>query len=594
MCGIAGVFCFHNPPCPFESSVDSVGLMVDALRHRGPDGSGVIDTRWGSLGMCRLAIVGGALGAQPQQHRGMWCVFNGEIYDVAARPVDASSAGDPAQTELSRVCEAYVGGGGYGFNDLDGMFSVAIFDPVRERLILARDRFGEKPLFYAQVGDHFAFASEIQALHAGLPELPAGLCAVGVSEFLQFGFCSDAQLMEGVKQVPPGSWISVDLASGQVTSASYTTRSLRQAKSDPLPRRQFDSLLRSAVTKRVQHSDLPVATFLSGGLDSSVMAALAYEAGVQHAFTVHYEGFVDSEAQTARSIGEFLGMNVHEVIVERESFREVLDQSIAACDSPIADSANVGFYALAQETAKSFKVALSGEGADELLGGYDLNRLAARELLYSMIRAPLRFFPRAHTLPNSYAALRGVFISNAFKPEELVGAGRDEPLNAWFQRYGGSGLSSLLGVYESTWLPNNLLARADRLSMAHGLEVRAPYLDKDLSRWVAGQKLYRLVRPFPGNRQTKLPLRNLHRRIFQGQFEPPRKLGFVSPTLTWLAADHLSAVQETILEDLASLSPYIDVRAVVDLLRKSHPNTPLDRRLWTLYYFSRWRKLRRV
>jgi len=535
MCGIAGIV--------GRNAEQFIEQMTQTLLHRGPDGHGIHVAGQVALGHRRLAVVDlSADGAQPMHSAdsSLVVVFNGEIYNYGSLRRELGQRGhvSRSQSDTESILHAYAEWGTECLQHLEGMFAFVIYDKRRELLFGARDRFGEKPLYYV-AGDGadvtFAFASELKALQACEPiARTLQLSPAGLRSFLLNDYVSGSQsIYTQVSRLEPGHAFTVDLKTG----APQTVRSWRYFAHPsfalpPVPvtdereaGRVLSERLQHAVTTRMV-SDVPLGIFLSGGVDSSAIAAIASSTGDPkevHTFSMAFREPAFDESMHARRVSTFLGTTHHERLFGVQDCLQMIDPVFSSLDEPFADPSILPTALLCSFARESVTVALGGDGGDELFAGYDPFR-AVR--IANTLNPVLKHIPRrlgalaVGMLPSSGRkhlslqfkaerfwrgarlpeALRGPTWMGPFAREELPllcpGYFDDEQIGEPFtaQRVAGEALLSathdsvaaLLDFYQRFYLPDDILVKADRSSMMSSLEVRAPFLDTSLVTFANG------------------------------------------------------------------------------------------------------------
>ena len=523
MCGIAGLMTIDGT----APAADALDRLAAALRHRGPDGEGRLAAGGVGLVQTRLAIIDLATGDQPI-HAGDGAanqrpaiVANGEIYNYVELRQQLSDVAFTTRSDCEPPLHLYLRHG-LDFTDrLRGMYALAIHDPERDRLVLARDPFGIKPLYYVESSRGFAFASEAAALiAAGLAE-PV-LRPEARDELLQLQFTTGREtIFKGIERVLPGETLVVERG-----------RVVERRRRDALPKAgvdtirderalaDLDTLLNDTVGVH-QRSDVPYAMFLSGGVDSSILLAMMARLNPRpvHAFTA---GFPDTgvadERDHARAVARAARAEHHEVAVREQDFVARLPAVAAALDDPTADYAALPTFLLAEKArAEGFKVVLTGEGGDELFAGYGRYRSYVRPRIFG----------------GRDMRRRGTFDDLDLLRDPATGW-RDGIVSAEAEARAGGGTP--LQIAQATdcadWLPNDLLIKADRCLMAHGVEGRVPFLDPRMARFA-----YRLP--------DRLKVRRSHgkwllRRWLQSGLPAAkpfaRKRGFTVPVAAWIAS----------------------------------------------------------
>jgi asparagine synthase (glutamine-hydrolysing) len=513
MCGIFGFAGFEQP--------DLLRRMGELVRHRGPDGEGYFCEGRVSLGMRRLSIIDIEGGGQPMfdDDQRLALVFNGEIYNYVELREELQAEGHRFRTrsDTEVVVHAYARWGEACLERLNGMFAFALLDRRRQELFLARDRAGQKPLYYHHAGGRLVFASEIKALLES-DEVPRRPNLAALDGYLALRYVPQPDtLFDGIRVLPAGHCMR--LRAGELHVQRYWSPPVHDG---PWPRdgerlEAFESLFLDAV-RIAMRSDVPVGAYLSGGIDSSLVVAAARRfTDKLQTFSIGFRSPID-ETDQARALADHLGTDHHEVYLEPQHFAE-LPRAIYHLERPIGDALILAYWQLARETSRHVKVVLSGEGADESYAGYSfhkiilwteryrrvvprvLNRGAAALLQAAPVRLLDRFFVypaylgergKAKTvdylrgyydrdLAQSYVTLRALF-----DPEErarlYAPALRDQVGWGWLHRGSGGGpfLDRLLRLQYDDWLQDNLLLRQDKNTMAFSLELRCPFLDHRL------------------------------------------------------------------------------------------------------------------
>jgi asparagine synthase (glutamine-hydrolysing) len=626
MCGIVGV----AGALSREEASAVVRRMNDAIIHRGPDEDGAWAEDGFGFAMRRLSIIDLAGGQQP-----MWdertrtgVVFNGEIYnykDLRAR-LEARGVGQWAtRSDTEVVLRSLARDGDAAIQTWNGMFAVAAWDAREKRLTLIRDRMGVKPLYYFWDGKNFLFASEIKAL------LASGLVGRRVNrqavwDYLTYRYVPAPEtIWEGVRKLKPGHLLRFEAGRGPEEARYWESDVIadeREERGDEEIEREFAALFEDAVNLRLVASDVPVGVFLSGGLDSSAIAAAAVEQGHKnfHTFSVGFEdGGEDNELPFARTVAEHVGARHHEIVVRRDEFLDALPEVVRAADEPLADLTLVPLLALSRLARREVKVVLSGEGSDEVLAGYNLDRM---EQEWDRVRAVQRV-PR--TVLASGAALTKLALPERFgrRAERLAGV----PLAEWnlrarphITRYFDQGekeslwqgvsladservlegqyraarstdpLQQLLSVYQKDWLVEDLLMKADKMTMAASLEARTPFLDYRLVEWANRQpnrvKVRRLGR---GRYTTKSVLRGFCASRLPAEILNRPKKGFPVPAYRWIREDLQPWAHDTLLGSESRLAHAFRQEGVGRVLEDArHGADAATHRAWLLLVLELW------
>jgi asparagine synthase (glutamine-hydrolysing) len=539
--------------------------MLLAIAHRGPDDSGVAQFRCQGtghdvfLGHRRLAIIDPAGARQPMRDddAGLAVTFNGEIYNFRQLRDQLSGLGyrftRDSDTEV--LLRAYQHWQCKVVDHLRGMFAFAIWDAGKERLLLARDRFGEKPLFLHQSAHALCFASEIKAL-LRVPGVKCTADPAAVWDYLAYRYVPGPQtLFSGIRKLQPGT-IAV-WERGELTQSRYWTapdRSAHRAGSPPADAAgTFLSRLDEAVQLQMV-SDVPFGAFLSGGLDSSMIVALmSRHSSKVNTFSVGFGEAGYSELGYAAQVAQHFGTTHHEVTVTDRDLIDRLPALVAFRDAPVSEPSDIPIYLLAREASRSVKMVLTGEGSDEILGGYPKHVVERLAPHYQRLPASLRHglvAPLARALPYGFRRIKTAVTNLSIEDWReryvrwfgaLSVAERDrlavlrpdcaaptdaapfdaEPLN--------SALRRMLYFDQTSWLPDNLLERADRMTMAASIESRVPFLDHELAAFVSSLPDRFRVR----GRTTKWILRSAARNLLPARILSRPKVGFRVPVGEW-------------------------------------------------------------
>jgi asparagine synthase (glutamine-hydrolysing) len=551
MCGIAGIL-----TAPNAAPVDLQQLirLRDCLRHRGPDSEGLhLDPHWG-LGIRRLSIIDLQTGDQPfYGEDGQTCVvMNGEIYNFADLRQSLVAAGHHfvSRSDTEVVVHGYEAWGIEGLlARLNGMYAFALLDRRRRRLCIARDRLGEKPLYYHATPRRFVFASELSAL-VMTGEADLEIDRTALYYYLAVHFVpGDRTVVSGVQKLLPGHYLDIPLDTLEPRRVCYW-----QLREMPLGHRapaellaELVDLVREAVRSRMV-ADVPIGAYLSGGVDSSVMVSLMTDfAQTVDTFSIGFEDAPLDESEHSRRVAEALGTRHHHFLFDVAKVQDILPEVIAHMDEPIGDPALLPVYWLSRDARRFVKVALSGEGADEIFGGYGYyrDRAGMSSRLSRLVKRIRRFVHPVDPswrsfLPSGTETLSGFpAITTHQERLRLLGGRLSEDRDPWLEWLGeqanriGDGLRVAALGDILTWLPDDLLMKLDKMSMANSLEGRAPYLDHRLVEFAfnlpAELKL--------GPNSEKLALRQAFGdRLPLGIGQRPKQ-GFVLPMRRWLSGE---------------------------------------------------------
>ena len=525
--------------------------MTAALVHRGPDADGFFRSPEASLGFRRLSIIDLATGDQPLLNEAgdVTLVFNGEIYNYRELREELEARGHRFSTrgDAETIVHLYEDLGEELLPRLHGMFAFALWDARRQRLLLARDRLGIKPLYYARVNRELFFASEAKSLLAN-PDLPRRLNRHAVERLLTYLYLPGTQtLLEGIQRLPPGHWLSWQ--NGELQIAPYwqvrleTPRAISEDEAVAEFRRHFEEAVRSHLV-----SDVPVGAFLSGGLDSAgVVAQMARLGQRPKTFTIGFTG-VDDERPIARRLAERFGTDHHETEIEPGQLVADLPQIIWHLEEPTPISFLPVYY-LSEFARRQVKVALVGEGADELFAGY------RRLLPFVTPLGRMSAGAQRRMYLEGLHSLRGTGGIN--------GGGQADPLLASLRQNAPSPLSAVLGFEQRYELPDYQLHRVDRMTMAWGVEARVPYLDHRLVEFVNSLPDNLKIRRF----QRKYLLRRALDGLVPQDILAGSKRGFGAPFRSWFTAGFLEAARQYVNEQTVRERGFLPVETVEHLYR---------------------------
>jgi asparagine synthase (glutamine-hydrolysing) len=611
VCGIAGI---ADPSGPDRTAL---ALMAEALAHRGPDSSG--EALDGPVGLAarRLAIIDLEHGDQPisTEDGRITVVQNGEIYNHAELRAELQGRGHVFATRcdtevLGHLYEEH----GLGFLErLRGMFAVALWDRREQTLVLARDPFGIKPLFWSAAGGRLTFASELRALARG-PRFSRELDADALEAYLAFNSIpAPLSALRAVRKLPPGHWLRWGdgaIATGRwARPAPVAAADVRREGMDALAAEARERLRDSVRAHLV--SDVPVGVLLSGGIDSSALTALAaQESGDRvRTFSIGFEERSFDELERARLVARRYGTDHHELVV-RPDAAELLPRIAAAADEPLGDSSMLPTYLVSELAAQHVKVVLSGEGGDELFGGYET--YAADLLAARFGHAAAALEPLARVLPSSdrrvsldyrlkrFTRAAGLSPLEAhhgwkeiFAPDvraELLDGRRGaDPVGLlrarWAETEGAEPLARLQDLDLGLPMVDDLLVKTDRMSMAHSLEARVPFLDGAVAGLALALPTAAKVRGLAKKRLLRRAVAPLvPRSIVHG-----RKRGFSIPAAAWLRGPLVPFAREQLSPERLRAQGVLDPAAVGRVL-DAHVGRreDLSRQLWGLICLSLW------
>ncbi|MFL5845435.1 MAG: asparagine synthase (glutamine-hydrolyzing) [Solirubrobacteraceae bacterium] len=609
MCGIAGLAALQGTaldPRP-------LGAMCDALRHRGPDDEGTWTQGPVALGNRRLSIIDLAGGHQPMhsEDERIVVVQNGEIYNHDALRDELRAAGHEFATrsDTEVLVHGYEQWGEGLLGRLRGMFAIALWDRREQALLVARDRFGIKPLYWTAQGDRLAFASELKALRrAGLRE---EIDIDALEAYLAFNSIpAPLTIFRDVFKLPPGHLLRAR-ADGGVTVEQWcrpapVAASATRTESEDVLAEELRERLRDSVRAHLV-ADVPVGVFLSGGVDSGALTALAAEAtsGSVSTFSIGFEEESFDELGLARLVAQRYGTDHHELVV-RPDAAGLLGDIVATFDEPFGDSSALPTYLVSQLAAQHVKVALSGEGGDEIFGGYYTyvaNLMAPRLALLARLARPVveripsssrrvsldykarRFVRAAHLPPVERHHGFKEILAPDLRTALLDGRRGADPLGPWREHWaateGAEELARLQELDLNLYLPSDLLVKTDRASMAHSLEARVPFLDAHVAELGLALPTRMKVR----GRQKKVLLRRAMEPLLPEAVVHGAKRGFSIPAAAWLRGELQSYARE-VLGQAEIVDRDVALRLLDEHVARRDDHS---RPLWGLLCLELWR-----
>ncbi len=621
MCGIAGMFNYRTG-APLDREV--LQRMTGVLSHRGPDGEGMYVSSEGDLGLGhrRLSIIDLTSGGQPMAESTgeVWIVFNGEIYNFPDLKRELQAKGHRFRTasDTEVIPVLYKEEGEEGFARLNGIFAFALYDSRRRRLILARDHFGVKPLYYAMAGGTLVFGSEIKAILEH-PALSRRLDLTALNSFLTYRYNPSPQTMlEGICKLAPAHVLTVQAGGEEPKICPYwhDRPQTRAGMDEEEAAGEYGTLLEAAV-KRQMISDVPVGLLLSGGIDSAVVGMLMQRAGGTRVktFTIGFKGKGDyNELADARETAKLLGSEHYELELTAREYLEFFPRSFAYTEEPIAEPTIPALYYVSRLAASHVKVVLAGQGADEPLAGYDryvgeyyLSRFAGffRRMPMEKVAALLprneRFKRAAYASRFGDSVDRFLAIYTIFTPamkerlllpevrEAMKDADRDPILRLIPQTEGLEGtLAKLLYLDARLSLPDNLLLFGDKMSMANSLEMRVPFLDLELMRFLESLPASLKLRGKTGKYLHKKALR----RWLPPEIIARKKRGFATPMDRWLQGELVPSARLLLNAPDSVTRRYFRLEAVNEMIEKHQARRENYRRhIFALLSFELWHQV---
>ncbi len=601
MCGIAGTI---DPKA--ENREQIIDRMVKRILHRGPDEDGFFCDDFVGLGMRRLSIIDLSTGQQPifSENRKWLIFFNGEIYNYKELRDELVKLGVKMNThsDTEVILQMYITYGEAMLPRLRGMFAFCIYNTETKKIFLARDFFGIKPLYYLKVGQKItAFSSEIKSF-LDVPGFKAEANDEAVYNYLSFQYNPlDQTFFKGVWKLPPAHFLKIDLKTGESEMKKYW--SFEFAPNEKLDEKKTAGKIKETMRDSVTHhmiADVPVGAFLSGGVDSSIIATLMQEVRGDKkikTFTVGFDTL--TEGREASQTSDFLETDHTEIKIGPDEYFDILSKAVWHFDEPVADPSAIGLYFVAREARKHVTVVLSGEGSDELFGGYNiyLAPYAYRKIswlpkyfLKLFLKIPFEFFGKNY-IHRAVSKLSDWYIGNAsiFKQDDLKKLWKATPektfsLDSIYKKTDGWSDSIKMQYIDiNTWLIGDILAKADKMTMANSLELRVPFLDTVVAD---------LAKTLPDNFKwrggtTKYLLREAFKDVIPEETRNRKKLGFPTPVRDWFTADRQS-VYDTILKNSyikQKMNTIYIQKLIDDHIAKSADNS---RKIYALLMLALW------
>lgn len=597
MCGIVGLV-------TKKEKENTIKLMSDRIKHRGPDGDGYFIDGDVALGHRRLSIIDLSTGDQPMfnEDGSVVTVFNGEIYNYQELKEELIALGHDFKTKSDT--EVLVHGYEEWHTDLPkhlrGMFAFAIYDKNKNEIFLARDNFGIKPLYFAKMNDTFMFASEIKAF-LDVPDFEKVFNESILETYLEFSFVpTNETFFKGVHRLDAGC--SLLYKDGEIKLNKYFKLDFKEENmsfEDAV--KNISDVMKDSVEKHLI-ADVEVGSFLSSGIDSSYIVSLAKP---DKTYTVGYENKKYDETMYAKDLAEKLGIKNESKIITKEEYLENISKIMYHLDEPTSDPAAISLYFVAKLASKDLKVVLSGEGADEFFGGYNYYREEVDYKFYNKLPFCIRhaigkvasIFPegrgfnflvrRGEKLENSYIGVNRNFSSKMAKKVlknnyELEAIHVTKDVYNEFKNY--SNIDKMQAIDINFWLMKDILLKADRMTMASSIEGRVPFIDKEVFKVASHLPFdYKVTKE-----NTKVALRAAAKEVIPTEAYKKKKLGFPVPVREWIKeGDFKEEVEKTLNSDVAN--KYFNTK-IINKMFEEHVNGKKDnyRKIWTIYTFIKW------
>lgn len=608
MCGIAGIYYFHDRQ-PTEQIIRN---MTDVISHRGPDDAQLWLGKRIGLGFRRLSIIDIAVGAQPLSNEddSIWLIFNGEIYNYQELRTHLIQRGHVFKTETDTevIVHLYEDYGAECVHHLRGMFAFAIWDCNQQQLLLARDHFGIKPLYYYLDNEMFVFGSEIKSLLT-VSNIQRQVNLNSLYNYLTFQYVPEPNTMyTGIYKLPPAHCITLPLQ-GHLQVKKYWDPMFEPVER---PFKQITAEIRDIMYDSVKHhlhSEVQRGCFLSSGIDSTITSTLMRSMEPIKTFSVGFAA-LNNETIIARDTAQQIDTNHYDCTISQQMYFDAVPQAIWHLDEPIADPSAIALYEVARLAKEHVTVVLSGEGADELFGGYRIYRepqalsylswlpVIIQRMLHRIVQSiPFSFFGKNYLLRGT-TPLEQRFLGNAHvltdeaKVELLRMTGAEcasfikpfDVVRSYYERTQHlDAVSRMQYIDLNLWMPGDILMKADKLTMAHSLELRVPFLDRrvfDVARSIPAH--YRIAKG-----TTKYALRQAMQGIIPNSILNRPKLGFPVPMRAWLCTERANIMWEQLVG--SGIDHLINLQAVKTMFQR-HRSQQGDyaRKIWTLYVFALW------
>ncbi len=598
MCGITGFIDKQNP------KKEIIKKMTDRIIHRGPDAEGYYIDDNIALGHRRLSIIDLKGGDQPiyNEDKSIVVIFNGEIYNFIELKSELEKKGHKFKTS----CDTEVLVHGYEQwhselpKKLRGMFAFAIYDIKNKTLFLARDNFGIKPLYYYNSGDTFMFASEIKCF-LDHPSFKKQLNKKIIPSYMSFSFTPTKEtLFKGVYRVDPGTCMTIK--GGKIETKRYFNITFDIKKNEySKVVDDIDKLMHESVEKHMI-SDVEVGSFLSSGIDSSYLVALARP---DKTYTVGYENKKYDEISYAKDLTKELNITNKSKIINKEEYLKIIPKIMYHLDEPTSDPAAVALYFVAQLASKDVKVVLSGEGADEFFGGYNFYRTDVDVSWYNRLPKSIRRFiakiclhlpevkglnflvRRGLTLEENYIGVNKVYsereVKKIVKIKNYVN-NQDITKDVYDEYKGKDDVTKMQAIDINFWLIKDILQKADRMTMAHSLEGRVPFIDKEVFKYASTLPIeYKVTKE-----NTKVALRDAAKRVIPTDAYKKKKLGFPVPLRNWMKEpEFYNDIKTTFESEIAD--ELFNKKYLIKLLDQ-HVKGKKDnyKKVWNVYCLLKW------
>ena len=597
MCGITG---FIDKK---ENKAEILKKMSDRIEHRGPDGEGFYIDEDVALAHRRLSIIDLSTGNQPMfnEDNSIVVIFNGEIYNyIELKDELKKDHKFKTKSDTEVLLHGYEKWGEDLPKHLRGMFAFALYDIKNKKLFMARDNFGIKPLYYAFMNDTFMFASEIKSFLEH-PSFEKKLNEDILATFLSFSFTPTTEtFFKGVYRLDAGHSLTYENGKMKIKRfyrKEFVERNLTFKEAVD----EIDSIMRDSVDKHLL-SDVEVGSFLSSGIDSSYIVSLARP---NKTYTVGYDYPKYNEIEYAKDLADKLNIKNTSKKIKKDEYMNSISKIMYHADEPVSDPAAVALYFVANLASKDVKVVLSGEGADEFFGGYNIyrqdvdmgfynkipffirNAIAKFCKLLPEIRGVNFLIRRGEKLEDSYIGVNKIFGEKEVKKVLLKKypiSNKDVTKKTYDEYKNDSNIVKMQAIDLDFWLVKDILLKADRMTMASSIEGRVPFIDKEVFKVASSLPIdYKVTKE-----NTKVALRDAAKRVIPTEAYKKKKLGFPVPIREWMREqDVYEEIKNTFLSDYSS--KYFNQNYIVKML-DDHKNNKKDnyRKVWTIYCFLKW------
>ncbi|MGL5311878.1 MAG: asparagine synthase (glutamine-hydrolyzing) [Peptostreptococcaceae bacterium] len=580
--------------------------LTDKISHRGPNDTGYFIKDNIGFGFKRLSIIDVENGKQPYQKNSTTIIFNGEIYNHQELRKDLEQKGYKFETDSDTevLLTSYLEYKEECTKHLRGMFAFVIYDEDNKKIFGARDHFGIKPLYYIENEEEFVFASEYKAVASLLNN---NVDESRLQNYLSFQFVPrNRTMMSAISKIPNGTSFTIE--NGVLNLSKY--HEVKFENNKDISKEDIVDVISDSISKHMI-SNVEVGTFLSGGIDSTIVATMASKINPNiKSFSVGFGVNGYDELSVAKKTADALGIENIQINVSQEDYIKALPQVIYSLDDPLADPSCVGIYFLSKEASKHVTVVLSGEGADELFGGYNIYKeynsvkpfLSMPNQINSALNKMAKSMPKIkgkNYLLRATTPLKQRYIGNAkiFENEEIKSIMKNynednqyhnllEDLYIDCDLNNYDYVTTMQNIDINTWLEGDILLKADKMSMASSLELRVPFLDKGVLEVARNLKLDQKI----SKNNTKVLLREAFKDIIPSHMVEKKKLGFPTPIRVWLKEDLGDYVRKTIVD--ASVDSLINKEYAINLLDE-HIKGKKDnsRKIWTIFVFCLWHQI---